>query len=123
MTTSRTPKIGKPKLKLRVIGVTENGKTRNKPIGEFPIEERQYFRDLHKIIDEIFAEAANQNEWTWSQLASHAGLAYQTVANLGDRATKWPRFMTIYRLAKSVGWELVVRETKTVRKGAALTVG
>jgi len=50
-------------------------------------------------------------------------LAYQTVANLGDRATKWLRFMTIYRLAKSVGWELVVRETKTVRKGAALKVG
>jgi DNA-binding phage protein len=120
---ARTAKIGKPKLKLRVINVTEDGKPREKPISELSQSERQYFRDLHKIIDEIFAEAANSNEWSWSQLASHAGLAYQTVANLGDRATKWPRFLTIYRLAKAVGWELVVRQTKVVRKAVALKAG
>lgn len=116
-------KIGKPKLKLRVIGVTVNGKVKNKPIGELSVSERQYFRDLHKIIDEVFAEAANSFDWTWSQLAVNAGLSYQTVANLGDRATKWPRFLTIYRLAKAVGWELVLRETKTARKAADLKVG
>jgi len=120
---SRNAKIGKPKLKLKVIGVTVNGKMKKKPIGELSVSERQYFRDLHKIIDEVFAEAAASYDWTWSQLALNAGLAYQTVANLGDRATKWPRFLTIYRLAKAVGWELVVRETKTVRKSAALKAG
>jgi len=121
--TNRKPKIGKPKLKLRVITSTVNGKITQRPIAQSSVEDRQYFRDLHKIIDEIFSEAASQYDWTWSQLAANAGLAYQTVSKIGDRATKWPRFMTIYRLAKAVGWDLVVKESKAVRKTAALKVG
>jgi DNA-binding phage protein len=121
--SARAPKIGKPKLKLRVITCMVNGKKKNKPLGEFSVDERQYFRDLHKMIDNIFAEAASQYDWTWNQLASNAGLSSSTVAKLGDRETRWPRFLTIYRLAKAVGWELVIREVKTARKGAALKVG
>lgn len=116
-------KAGKPKLKLKVIGITVNGKVKEKPIGELSASERQYFRDLHKIIDDVFAEAAASFDWTWSQLAVNSGLSYQTVANLGDRQTKWPRFLTIYRLAKAVGWEIVLKESKSARKSAALKAG
>ena len=118
--SNSNPKIGKPTTKLRVIGVTVDGKA-TKKIGELSPIERKYFADLHKIIDDVFAEAQSSNDWNWSQLAQHAGLAYQTVANLGDRATKYPRFLTIYRLAKAVGWELVMQEPKKAK--AKLKVG
>lgn len=110
------PKRGKPKLKLRVIGVTVNGKMKEKPIGELTVQERQYFQHLHRIVDEIFSEAATSYDWTWAQLAIHAGLAYQTVSNLGERTTKYPMFRTVYRLAKAVGWELVVQQPKATKK-------
>jgi len=120
---TRTPKIGKPKLKLRVITSIVNGKVSKKPIGNLSVQDRNYFCDLHKIVDEIFTEAASKYDWTWRQLAVQSGLSHQTVGNLGDRVTKWPRFMTIYRLAKAVGWDLSVKESKVVRKSAALKVG
>lgn len=120
--TTRVPKNGRPKVKLRVIGVMVNGKMKNKPLSDFSASDRQYFRDLHKIIDEVFEEAHQQHEWTWSQLADQANLAYQTVCNLGDRVTKYPRFLTVYRLAKAVGWEVVVRQPKTQRKASSLKV-
>lgn len=109
-------KKGKPKLKLRVINYVVNGKNKKKAFGDLSAEERQYFRDLNKVVDEIFAEAASQFEWTWNQLAENSGLSCQTVMNLGDRKTKYPRFMTIYRLAKAIGWELVVQNVKPARK-------
>ena len=112
-----TTKIGKPTLKLTVIGVPVKGKKREVPFAKLPASEQRYFRDLHKIIDEIFEEAYNSHGWSWSQLAEQANLASQTVANLGDRATKYPRFMTIYRLALAVGWELVTNQSP--KKAAA----
>lgn len=118
-----TSKIGKPRTKLRVIGVMIDGEVHQKPIAQLSPSERQYFRDLHKIIDEIFAEAASQFDWTWSKLALNAGLSYQTVANLGERNTKWPRFLTVYRLAKAVGWELAVQQPKKARRSVALKAG
>ena len=119
--TNPAPKSGKPKLKLKVIGVTVNGKIKNKKIGELSAIERKYYSDLHKIIDEVFSEAEKTHDWNWGQLAEQAGLARTTVDNLGDRITKYPRFMTIYRLALAVGWELVIRERKATK--AALKIG
>jgi hypothetical protein len=118
---SRVAKSGKSKLKLKVINVTVRGKLKKKPVNELSPIERQYYRDLHRIIDDVFAAAAESFDWSWVQLASNAGLAYQTVACLGNRQTKWPRFLTIYRLAKAVGWEIVLKEEeKTVRKPKVL---
>ena len=95
----RKPRIGKPP-RLRLVG--QKG-TKDAPS---TAAEVQYFKELHAIIDKVFSVAADEFEWTWSQLAIHAGLAWETVARLGDRETKWPRFSTVWRLCKAVGWDL-----------------
>lgn len=109
-------KAGKPP-KLRVVGY--DGK-KQKP-NEFGPADATYFRELHAIIDLVFEEADTKYGWTWSHLAAEAGLSYQTVANLGDRRTKWPQFRTVWRLCKAVGWDLVTKsKPKSQRKPLAL---
>ncbi len=93
------PKNGKPKLTV----VFDD-----KPSSQ----EREYIRSLHRIIDEIYTEAAEKFDWTWNQLAVNAGLAYETVARLGDRSTRFPRYYTVHKLAKAVGWNLVATTVK-----------
>ena len=116
-TLSNGPKTGKP-LKLRVIPAHPEDKRPNAP--KWTKTERAYFTDLHAIVDEIFVEAVDTFDWTWSQLASHAELCHQTVARLGDRETKWPRFSTVYKLCKAVGIDLVLQRQK--RKSIALKI-
>jgi len=72
--------------------------------------ERAYYRQLHRIIDDIYTRASSEYDMTWSRLADTAGLAYQTVAKLGDRETKFPRHMTIFKLARAVGMNLELQE-------------
>lgn len=88
------PKAGKSKL-------TVTGKKE-----KLTPEERIYFRELHKLIDDIFTEAAEKFDWTWNQLAEQAGVSYYTVVNLGERVTRYPRYHTVHRLARAVGWSL-----------------
>jgi len=102
MSTSHRGKKGKPKFK--IVGGTA---TRH---SDFTPEERRYFADLHKILDEIFEKASKEYNWSWNQLAAHSNLGYQTVANLGDRVTHYPRFYTVFKLAASVGWKLSLAE-------------
>jgi AraC-like DNA-binding protein len=85
----------------------------------------EYFRALHRLIDQIFSEAADHFEWTWAKLASHANLSYPTVVNLGERQTKYPRFQTVYKLAHAVGWKLVLETVKRQKKAstAKMAVG
>ena len=83
------------------------------------LEDIRNFHKSRQIIDEIYVEAANNHKWTWSQIAVHAGLSYMTVVKLGERQTKYPRHMTIYKLAKSVGWKLMV--VNEVTKGKAVS--
>lgn len=117
------PRIGKPKL--RVVGLDSLkvllGVHKKKP-SEFTPTELQYFRDLHKIIDDIFTEAANSFQWTWAQLSAHAGLSPQTVSSLGERITRYPRFMTVYKLAQAVGWDLIAKESKKKASTPALKI-
>lgn len=109
-TGMKRPKMGKPKL--RVIGESESP-------SQLSPSERDYFTQLHKLIDDIFARAADEFEWTWSQLASHANLGYGTVDKLGNRHTKFPRFQTVFKLAEAVGWKLVTHEGKKKKSGGA----
>lgn len=99
---NRVPKMGKPKL--RIVG----GNSPRKP--DFPPDERDYFVQLHKLIDRIYQVAADRFEWTWNQLAAHANLGYTTVSNLGERYTKYPRYLTVHKLAIAVGFELAIQE-------------
>ena len=113
------PKRGKgPRLRVVPAAPTERA---NAPT--WSKTERAYFAELHRIVDEVFETAASTYDWTWSQLAVHAECAYQTVANLGDRQTKWPRFSTIYKLSKAVGIDLVLSKPKKQRKTPALKAG
>lgn len=99
-------RIGRPKL--RVIGlpsvrsIVKGTKTDPKKL---TTDDVRYFRDLHRIIDEVYTEA-EKKKWTWSQLALRAGLASTTVSRLGLRETRWPAFRTVYLLCRAVGWEL-----------------
>jgi AraC-like DNA-binding protein len=122
MKKKRPPRMGKPP-KLVVIGMNVNGRVRRKKLSQFQPTEREYYRDLHYIIDQVFATAAEEYDWTWAQLASHANLSSSTVASLGERMTRWPRFMTIYKLAKAIGWELVLKEGKIKRTAMRVAAG
>jgi|LakMenEpi03Aug12_release.lakeMendotaPanAssembly.Ray.scaffolds.fasta_scaffold12037_13 hypothetical protein len=79
-------------------------------------EEKQYFRCLHRLLDEIFKEATNNFEMTWKELAEQSGLTYITVKKLGDRDTRYPRFFTVFKLAEAVGWQLTLTAGKKISK-------
>lgn len=113
------PKMGKPP-KLRVIPAPPVGRA-NAP--KWSKAERAYFAALHAIVDEVYTEAADTYDWTWSQLATNAELCHATVAKLGDRETKWPRFSTIYKLCQAVGIDLQLVKKKKQRKTPALKAG
>lgn len=82
--------------------------------------EKQYFTDLHSLVDDIYTRACDIYDMSWTGLASAAGLAYGTVASLGNRETRFPRFMTIYKLAVAVGLQIRLHEIKTKAKAAGL---
>ncbi len=99
----RKPKAGKPP-KLRVVGMDET------KVSDYPPADALYFRELHQIIDAVFSEAYEHYQWNWEQLAANSGLAYATVANLGERRTRWPQLRTVWRLCKAVNWDLITQE-------------
>jgi hypothetical protein len=66
--------------------------------------EAKYETFLDDLIDEIFEEAAK--EWTWSEFAKEAGVAYTTVCRLGERITRFPELRTIYLMAGAVGMDV-----------------
>jgi hypothetical protein len=112
-TQHETSKKAKPKL--RVISTPKETQRPAK-------NEVEYFRALHLALDLIFEEAANSFKWTWEQLANHAGVCHLTVYNLGERQTRYPRYHTVYKLAKAVGWKLVVQAEKVEKKHSTAKV-
>jgi hypothetical protein len=84
--------------------------------------ERQYFASLHRFIDEVFEAATNEFDWSWSEFATAAQLCDATVSNLGNRQTHYPRYFTIYKLAKAVGRELKLEKLKTTTAVRGLKV-
>lgn len=79
-------------------------------------EEREYFSSLHTIIDEIYSVATHHYEMSWSDLAKKAECSYLTVQKLGERETRYPRFYTVFKLARAVGWHIVVGQDKKITK-------
>lgn len=61
-----------------------------------------WLEDLHRIIDAVY-EAAYSRDWTWADLARFADVSYYTVWRLGERDTRYPQTLTIWKLAKAVG--------------------
>lgn len=72
-------------------------------------EEKEYLYQLHLLLDAIFDHAATIKKWTWEELAMNANLCYSTVDALGNRKTRYPRFCTVYKLAKAINWELALK--------------
>lgn len=95
-------RIGKPTSKLKL----REGET-------LTPEEKKFYQTLHGIIDKIYEAAKNDFQMNWNQLAGRAGLTYHTVYALGERLTRYPQFLTVYKLAKAVGWELGLKEIKS----------
>lgn len=65
--------------------------------------EKKYAAYLDSCVDDIFHTAADQKDWSWPQLARAAGLSYSTVLKLGNRGTRRPQHMTVWKLARAVG--------------------
>lgn len=105
------PKMGRPKLRL----VSASGP--NNP--EFTPQDKEYFAALHQIVDDVFDRAAKVYEYTWSKLAANADLTYGTVERLGDRITLFPRFQTVYKLCRAVGWNLVTHAAQHKKSAGA----
>lgn len=81
---------------------------RQLPKGDIDAE-KYYFDELDRILDDLF-EVATDKGWSWTQLASEAGLAYQTVVNLGERWTKRPQFRTVLLIARAVDHQILAEE-------------
>lgn len=60
-----------------------------------------YSADLARIVDEIF-DAAYRRDWSWSDLARFAGVHYWTVWRMGERITRFPQLLTVWKLAKAL---------------------
>ncbi len=70
-----------------------------------------YEYDLDRIVDEIF-NTAYKRDWTWSDLAKFSGLCYQTVWLIGERRTRFPQWMTLFKMAKAVQLHLTFQEKR-----------
>jgi hypothetical protein len=68
---------------------------------EVYIDDRLYFEELDRVLDDLFEEAA-ENGMEWKDLAAKAGLAVQTVINLGERWTKRPQYRTVCLIAAAL---------------------
>ena len=64
--------------------------------------EDQYARYLHGIVEELF-DVAWHKDWSWPEFAKAAGVCYSTVLKLGNRHTRYPRHMTVWKMAKALG--------------------
>ena len=88
-----------------------------------------YERFLTMMTDQIFEEAVNRFDWTWDELADHAGVARSTVYRLGTRFTRYPQLRTFFLLAKAVRMnvrlirkELTSHEAKSQEAAAAVHI-
>jgi hypothetical protein len=62
------------------------------------------------MVDDIYAEGAKTWDWETNveltQWADSATLHPMTIWKLGSGETKLPQLLTVWKLAKSVGWNL-----------------
>jgi hypothetical protein len=87
-------------------------------------ENRWYFDELDRILDDLFEEAVKQGLTNWSDFAAATkqvdgkGLARQTIVNLGERWTKRPQMRTVLLIAAAVGKEVVVKKSSRTARPA-----
>lgn len=74
-------------------------KTKQKRTPDFPL---YYQRCLEDTLRAIQSELADF-DWHYDILAKHARLSPQTVYRFANRQTKYPRYMTIVKMANALG--------------------
>ncbi len=57
--------------------------------------------DLDRLIDHLF-ELAYDRDWSWADLARFAGVNYVTVWSLGEKITRFPHMLTIWKMSKAL---------------------
>jgi DNA-binding Xre family transcriptional regulator len=62
----------------------------------------EYFNSLNTLVDHLF-DLATKQKWSWEKLADEAGIGKQTIANLGDRKTRFPQYRTVECIAIAMG--------------------
>jgi hypothetical protein len=72
--------------------------------------DKHYFKELDRILDELFEEAAAKG-MEWKDLAAKSGLAIQTVVNLGERWTKRPQYRTVCLIAAALDRRIELKDT------------
>jgi hypothetical protein len=80
------------------------------------LPQRRYLDDLHKFIDELFEEAAVQKGWSLERWANLAGCSPGTVSRLRWKITVYPRFHTIWKLAKPLGYQVMLKKPEVVTR-------
>ena len=77
-----------------------------------------YQADMRRLVDDMF-EVAVEEGWTTREFAARAHLCPVTIWALRERITRFPRFDTIWKLAKATGFNVRI-EAK--RAGASKLV-
>ena len=75
------------------------------------------------MVDDIYAEGAKTWDWEtnaelirWGNVAD---LCPMTIWKLGTGETKLPQLLTVWKLAKSVGWNLEFGKSLKLKRRAA----
>lgn len=84
---------------------------------------KDYVAYLNAMVDDIYEEGAMHWDWETNaelgEWAAHAKLHPMTIWKLGNGETKVPQLLTVWKLAKSVGWSLEFGKRPKLRKRAA----
>lgn len=80
-------------------------------------------REINQLMDDIYNDAVDLLDMSWSDLAKRAGLSYSTVYRLGERITLNPQIKTVLRLAGAVGRKVTLERRIPVRRRKYREVG
>jgi len=79
---------------------------------------KDFDNELDEIVDFLFDAAVDLCDYSWYDIAQNSGLSYTTVQRLGDRITRQPRFSTIWKIARCVGYSFSYSSGKFELKAA-----
>lgn len=70
-----------------------------------------YETDLNRMADVLFNEAYRR-DWSWADLARFSDVSHYTVWRLGERKTRVPQILTIWKLAKALQFRVVFEKLR-----------
>jgi DNA-binding phage protein len=69
--------------------------------------ERAFYQELNLLTDQLYKNAAGRG-LNWTSLAAISGLSAACVSRLGRRKTRYPQFMTVWKIARALGYKLEI---------------